>query len=262
MTGKRLTVRLVCWKEDRARELAVELETAGFAVDAKALDGPALRALGRSPPDAVVIDLDRLPAQGRDVGVLLRTTAGSRHTPLVFVDGTEAKVARSREVLPDASYTSRYEMVASIRQAIANPPIDPVVPKSKFAGYSGTPLPKKLGVKANSIVALADAPGDFETTLGELPPGTKVIRRTEPYADVTLWFLNSLEDLRKGIERMGKIAGDGRLWICWPKKASGIVTDVTQNEVRSTGLASGLVDFKICAIDATWSGLCFTRRKK
>jgi hypothetical protein len=79
---------------------------------------------------------------------------------------------------------------------------------------------------------------------------------------VTLWFLGSLADLRSGIDRMGEIAGDGRLWICWPKKASGIVTGVTQNKVRSTGLATGLVDFKICAIDATWSGLCFTRRKK
>jgi hypothetical protein len=61
---------------------------------------------------------------------------------------------------------------------------------------------------------------------------------------------------------MAEITDAGRLWICWPKKASGITTDVTQNEVRSIGLAAGLVDFKICAIDETWSGLCFTRRKK
>jgi hypothetical protein len=60
---------------------------------------------------------------------------------------------------------------------------------------------------------------------------------------------------------MADVAGHGRLWICWPKKSSGDETDVTQNEVRSTGLATGLVDFKICSIDSTWSGLCFTRRK-
>ena len=261
MNSPRQSVRLICWKEDRARELAGELDTAGFAVDAGAIDGPALRALGQSPPDAVVIDLGRLPAQGRDVGIMLRTTSRSRHTPLVFVDGAEAKLARTREVLPDASYTSRDEMVTSIRQAMAAPPSDPVVPESNFAGYSGTPLPRKLGIKENSTVALVDGPKDFEATLGNLPPGTKVVRRGKPGADVTLWFLNSLDDLHNGIEFMGEIAGDGRLWICWPKKASGFVTDVTQNEVRSTGLASGLVDFKICAIDATWSGLCFTRRK-
>jgi len=262
MAKERHTVRLICWKEDRARELAAELETAGFAVDSSPLDGPELRALGQSPPDAVVIDLGRLPAQGRDVGVTLRTTARSRHTPLVFVDGAEAKVARTREVLPDAVYTSRDDIESSVRHAIAELPKDPVVPASNFAGYSGTPLPKKLGVKGDSTVALVDAPKDFKTTLGELPAGTSIIHRADSGAEVTLWFLGSLADLHKGIGRMSEIAGDGRLWICWPKKASGIVTDLTQNEVRSTGLAIGLVDFKICAIDATWSGLCFTRRKK
>lgn len=262
MAKKRTAVRLICWKENRARELTSELQAAGFAVDSGALDGPALRALGQSPPDAVVIDLGRLPAQGRDVGVTLRTTARSRHTPLVFVDGAEDKVARTREVLPDASYTLRDDMAESVRSTIANPPANPVVPSSNFAGYSGTPLPKKLGVKAQSTVALVDAPEDFETTLGGLPAGTTIVRKADSSADITLWFLGSLADLHSGIDHMGETAGGGRLWICWPKKASGIDTDVTQNEVRSIGLASGLVDFKICAIDATWSGLCFTRRKK
>ena len=77
-----------------------------------------------------------------------------------------------------------------------------------------------------------------------------------------MWFIRSLEDLQRGIEGMAESSADGRLWICWPKKASGILTDVTQNDVRNRGLATGIVDFKICAIDATWSSLCFTRRKK
>ena len=262
MKEQRQTVRLICWKEDRAADLATELEAAGFAVNSGALDGPGLRALGQLPPDAVVIDLGRLPAQGRDVGVTLRTTARSRYTPLVFVDGAEDKVARTREVLPDAAYTVREDMARSVRRAVADPPRDPVVPTSNFAGYSGTSLPKKLGIKAGSTVALVEAPEDFEHILGELPEGTKVIRNAELRADVTLWFLGSMADLHSGIDRMAGISGKGRLWICWPKKASGIVTDVNQNEVRSTGLAHGLVDFKICAIDATWSGLCFTRRRK
>lgn len=262
MPKKRHTVRLICWKEDRASELTQELEVAGFEVDSGSIDGPKLRALGQSPPDAVVIDLGRLPAQGRDVGVTLRTTARSRRTPLVFVDGAEEKVNRTREVLPDAVYTPRGDMAASIRQAIAAPPTQPVVPESIFAGYSGTPLPKKLGIKDGSTVALVEAPDDFEHTLSELPERTTIIRGAESGADVTLWFLGSLADLENGIDEMAKASGDGRLWICWPKKASGIVTDVTQNDVRSIGLASGLVDFKICAFDSTWSGLCFTTRKK
>jgi hypothetical protein len=262
MNTQRHTVRLICWKEDRALELAADLEAAGFTVDAGNIDGPALRALSQKPSSAVVIDLGRLPAQGRDIGIMLRTTARSRHTPLVFVDGAEGKVARTREVLPDAVYSTREDMGSSVHRAIAEPPKNPVVPESNFAGYSGTPLPKKLGVKAGTMVALVNAPEHFETTLGELPTGTSIVHKADSGADVTLWFLGSMADLSSGIDNMGEIAGDGRLWICWPKKASGIVTDVTQNEVRSTGLASGLVDFKICAIDGTWSGLCFTRRKK
>jgi hypothetical protein len=256
------TVRLICWKPDRAAALKAELEAAGFNVDAEALDGPALRALGQAPQDAVVIDLGRLPAQGRDIGIALRTKARSRFTPLIFVDGPQDKVARTREILPDATYASREDLKTAIGRAIAEPVLDPVVPESNFAGYSGTPLPKKLGIKAGSRVALVGAPDDFEATLGDLPEGTSTVREALPEADVTLWFLSSLADLSEGIARMAEDSGDGRLWICWPKKASGITTDVNQNEVRSTGLASGLVDFKICAIDATWSGLCFTRRKR
>ena len=262
MSKRGPTVRLICWKEDRAAQLTPELVAAGFEVDSSAIDGPGLRALGQAPPDAVVIDLGRLPAQGRDVGVTLRTTSRSRHTPLVFVDGPEDKVARTREVLPDATYTSRGDLAGTVLRSIAEPVTDPVVPASNFAGYSGTPLPRKLGIKPASTIALVGAPDDFEATLGDLPERASVVRDATPDADVTLWFLGSLADLDGGIARMAETSGDGRLWICWPKKASGIVTDVNQNNVRSIGLASGLVDFKICAIDSTWSGLCFTKRRK
>ena len=255
-------VRLVCWKADRASEFVAELEQAGFAVDAGPLDQSVLKTLAKKPPGAVVIDLGKLPAQGRDFGIVLRTRAGSRHVPLVFVDGTEDSIKRTRETLPDACYASRAQMAAAITEAIKNPPADPVVPSSAFAGYSGTPLPKKLGIKAGGRVALVNAPEAFEETLGELGDDVALTDTATPDATVTLWFLDSLAALTDGIHHMAEVAGDGRLWICWPKKASGIVSDVTQNQVRSIGLAAGIVDFKICAIDATWSGLCFTRRRK
>ena len=261
MTSRRLTIRLVCWKEDRAAEFEAELETAGFAVDAGAVHGAALQALGKSPPDAVVIDLGRLPGQGRDVGIMLRTRATTRHVPLIFVDGAEDKIARTRETLPDAIYATRAEMAEAVERAIADPPAEPVVPSSNLAGYSGTPLPKKLGIKEGSTVALVDPPNGLVATLGELPEGVTVQKASGADAQVTLWFVQSLDALEDGIERMAGIAGEGRLWVCWPKKASGIATDVNQNHIRSIGLAAGLVDFKIAAIDATWSGLCFTRRK-
>jgi CheY-like chemotaxis protein len=255
-------VRLVSWKPERAREIAADLEAGGFEVDHGAVDNAALKALAASPPDAVVIDLGRLPAQGRDFGIMIRTRASTRSVPVVFVDGTAEKIARTKEHLPDAVYTDRSNLSFALAKAITNPPADPVVPASNLAGYSGTPLPKKLGIKQGSTVALVEAPDDFPKTLERLPAAVTLTQQAIPDADVTLWFVHSLEELSRGIESMAHIAGGGRLWICWPKKASDMATDVTQNEVRARGLATGIVDFKICAVDATWSGLCFTRRKK
>ena len=136
-----------------------------------------------------------------------------------------------------------------------------MVPESVFAAYAGTPLPKKLGIKANSAVALVGAAEGFEETLGELPEGVVVHRDTEDQPDLTLWFAKSREELGRRIEEMGAFADKGGLWIVWAKKSSGIVSDLSQAAVREVGLAAGLVDFKVCAIDETWSGLRFTQRK-
>ena len=262
MSKKRQTVRLVCWKEDRAAEFAAGLESNGFEVDFRVFSPSTMKDLSEDPPGAVVIDLGRLPAQGRDVAVAMRTRAGTRHLPVVFVDGAAEKVRKIRQLLPDAVFTRCEGLQQAIEDAIAEPPVDPVVPSSVFAGYSGTPLPKKLGIKAGTTVALINAPDNFSSTLGRLPGDTEIASGPRKGAEVTLWFVLSSEELEREIDDMAAVAGDGRLWICWPKTASGVPTDVTQNTVRATGLAAGIVDFKICAIDETWSGLCFTKRKK
>jgi len=261
MAKKRQRIRLFSPNEERASSLERELEASGFTVDAKPFEPSTLKALADDPPDAVVIDIGRLPSHGRDVGVAVRTRASTRTIPLVFVDGSADKVSRTRQQLPDATYTVAGKLNQAVRHAVANPSKQPVVPASNLAGYSGTPLPKKLGIKGGSTVALVGAPEDFETTLGELPEATTILDKPSPEATVTLWFLDSLATLEQGIEEMAEVDDGDRLWICWPKKASGIATDVTQNQVRGTGLAAGIVDFKICAIDSTWSGLCFTKRK-
>jgi hypothetical protein len=254
-------IRLIHWNADEAEERASRLRSAGYAVDHDPLTPARLRALREDPPDAVVIDLGRLPSQGRDVAVDLRISTATRPVPLLFVGGEPEKVARVRELLPDAVYSDWDRIERVLPDAIAHPPDDPVVPPSRMAGYSGTPLPKKLGIKAGSAVTLVNAPQDFEETLGELPPGVVIGRQATGQPDVTLWFVRSQEDLKGNIQRMDALAAKGRLWIMWPKKASGIVSDLTQNVVRQVGLAVSLVDFKVAAIDATWSGLCFTRRK-
>ena len=132
-----------------------------------------------------------------------------------------------------------------------------------MAGYSGTPLPKKLGIKPGSAVALLGAPDGFvERTLGALPEGATIGRSSRSAFNVGLLFARSKADLARRFPAAAKAMGEpGALWILWPKKASGVVTDLAENAVRDVGLCGGLVDYKVAAIDATWSGLCFARRK-
>jgi len=130
------------------------------------------------------------------------------------------------------------------------------------AGYSGTPLPKKLGIKPAMKVAVLAAPYEFRKTLGDLPEGAQLCDDDARDARLTIWFVRAARELKSGIKRAARCAERGSVWIAWPKKASGVVCDFSENDVRNAGLASGIVDFKICAIDATWSGLCFAKRKK
>jgi hypothetical protein len=129
-------------------------------------------------------------------------------------------------------------------------------------GYSGTPLPKKLGIQDGSVVALLGAPANFAATLGDLPFGVQIHRDASVTADVVLLFANWQVDLMDRFPAaINSLSRGGRLWILWPKKAARITTDVGEQDVRAYGLAHGFVDYKISAIDATWSGLCFARRR-
>jgi hypothetical protein len=255
-------VRLIHWNAEEAEERAKKLQAVGCEVVHALMDPAGLREMREDPPDAIVIDLSRLPSQGRDFGMSIRKYKSTRYVPLVFVDGNPEKVKKVKTVLPDATYTNWDEIRAALNGAIANPPSDPVTPESVFDVYKGTPLQKKLGLKPDSVVALLGAPDGFEGTLGKLPKGVTVRRRARGHVDLALWFVRSEADLRKRIEKIGAFIGEGYLWIVWPKKASKIKTDLSQVVVRKAGLDSGLVDFKICSVDTTWSGLCFTRRKR
>ena len=255
-------IRLVHWKPEEAQPRADQLAAAGYDVAYEPMDPNTLRGLAKDPPDAFVIDLTRLPSHGRDVGIYVRERKATRRVPIVFVGGAPDKVARAKERLPDAVYAAWEDAAAAIEHAIANPPDNPVVPASTLAGYSGTPLPKKLGIKPGAAVALVDAPPDFEQTLGPLPEGVELRRGVAGRPDVIMLFTRARAHLEAGAPEMRDAMPDGgRLWLAWPKKASGVVTDVSEPVVREVGLAAGLVDYKICAIDSTWSGLLFARRK-
>ena len=255
-------IRLIHWKESDAKEKAEFLQNAGFQVESSLLDNDSLRQMRKDPPVAIVIDLDRLPSQGRDFALGIRIHKATRNVPLVFAGGELEKVSGIKKLLPDAVYTQWDQIDGSLRKAIESPPADPVVPASVMAGYSGTPLPKKLGIKDNAVVALVNAPKGFQTTLGQLPEGVVFRLGVQSIGDLTLWFVRSRSELEEGMSNKMVDYGDSAgLWIIWPKKSSGAQSDLTQNIVRKIGLASGLVDFKISAIDKTWSGLRFTKRK-
>jgi hypothetical protein len=130
-----------------------------------------------------------------------------------------------------------------------------------MAGYSGKPLPSKLGIKEDHAVAVVGAPDGFDGTLGELPDGVRVKSRAAPPLDVIVLFVRRRSELERRFARLvAALQPAGGLWVAWPKRSSGVETDMTEDVAREVGLAHGLVDNKVCAIDGTWSGLRLVRR--
>jgi len=255
-------LRLCHANANEAKERVAQLRDAGYTVAFGAVTPEMLQKLRKRPPDAIVIDLSRAPSVGRDIALYIRSRKTTRHMPIVFLDGEPAKVAKAKTQVPDAVFAPWSRHKSAIKKALATPPTDPVVPTSTMAGYSGTPLVKKLGIKPGFTVALVSAPDHFEDMLTPLPENVTFRRSARGKRDLTIWFTTSHRDLQRRIAAFASAVGDGAIWIAWPKQSSGVVTDVTQNDVRGTGLANGLVDFKISAIDETWSGLKFSRRKR
>jgi len=132
-----------------------------------------------------------------------------------------------------------------------------------MAGYSGTPLPKKLGIKENFRIGLINAPQSFLPQLGKLPANTQILRSLKAPLDLVVLFADRETMLAKRFPLVAeKLSANGMIWVPWPKKSSGVKTDLIFDNVQRIGLDCGLVDVKICAIDDTWSGLKFVYRVK
>jgi hypothetical protein len=129
------------------------------------------------------------------------------------------------------------------------------------AGYSGTPLPRKLGIKDASTVVLVSAPENFEKTLGRLPEAVSLRHGNRGAREITIWFVTSRTHLERRWHAVAAAVGEGTLWVAWPKQSSSLAGDLTEDTVRDVALPRGLVDTKVCAIDETWSGLRLTRRR-
>ena len=129
-----------------------------------------------------------------------------------------------------------------------------------MAGYSGTPLVRKLGIAPGSTLALLGAPPGFMKQLVGLPADVRVSTRAVGAPDLVVWFVTRQRDLERRMASISALMQSG-LWIAWPKRASGVTSDLSEDAIRAAGLAHGLVDYKVCAIDQTWSGLKFARRR-
>ncbi len=132
-----------------------------------------------------------------------------------------------------------------------------------MAGYSGTPLARKLGIQEGSRVALLGAPEGFHGELAPLPDRVTIVRRLSPDLDVAVLFVTGRRELERRFPQVARsITPAGGLWVAWPKRASKVATDLTEDVLREVGLPQGLVDNKVCAVNRIWSGLRFVWRKE
>jgi hypothetical protein len=267
-----VAIRLVSWNDSTARARALELTELGFSVDASSLlgRGGVIGHFRDAAPDAVVLDLDRLPSHGREVGVMLRSSKSTRHLPLVFAGGDPEKVERIRAELPDAVFTSWDKIADAVRHAMAHPLAVPIKPTPHMERWGAAGLSRKLDIKAGTQVALLGGldgfPGGLEgftELLGDLPEGSVLVKRFTPETRLALYFVHSARELTNAFEHaVARLPKDASLWIIHPKQTKTLRTDFNQNDVREFGLACGFVDYKVCAVNSEWSGLKFARRKK
>ena len=255
-------IRLIHWNETESAEKAKLVQAAGFAVDCGRITPSVLKEIRITPPDIIIIDLSRLPSQGRDLALNFRHYKSTRMIPLIFADGEPEKVKRIKKLLPDTIFTEWKSINMALHEALAAPRNNPLPAKSVFEAYAGTPLIKKLGIKSGMKLLIIDAPSGFIENLGRLPDDVKIMKKTQSPVPMVIWFVKEVGDLDR-LKAISKIiAQNGGLWISWRKKAAAPESDLNQAVVRRAGLDINLVDFKICRIDDTWSALKFAWRKK
>ena len=251
-------VRIVHWKAAEAGPLVEACRACGFEVEYDDVDGSSLvKKIRQNPPDALAIDLTRLPSHGRDVAIYLRRTKYARHVPLIFIDGPPEKVEAIRRELPDAAFTTSRRLCAAIKSACAKRIADPVLPPALMERYASRTVAQKLGIKPGATVAVIDPPRDYAAALGELPEGAELVENSDSIHAVTLWFVRDAREYQAGLRRMRTIAHQTKLWIVW-RKGTGLLTD---RLVRQAAIDVGLVDYKICAVNAQWSAMAFARKK-
>lgn len=231
--------------------LAERIRREGFEAEVYAARGAAgFRVIRAAPPDAIVIDLTRMPSYGRTIGALLREQKSTRRIPLVFLAGDPAKTPLVRELLPDAPIATIARIAAALRKAIEHPPVEPAVPDP-----SRVPLGGKLRIREGSTVALLHPPEGFLEKLGPLPKGAR-FERCAAESEIVVIFVKSAAALGRELPSLAGEMRRGRtLWIMWPKKSSRVASDLTVGKIIEMCSAVRLSGYKTCAVDETWSGM-------
>jgi hypothetical protein len=256
-----MRVRLVHWKATEAEPLVESLTAAGHEVDLTSTTGSGiLKQLRATPPDAVVIDLTRQPSHGREIGVAIRNGKTIKHLPILYVDGDRERVEAIRRMLPDATYTTRSRLAAVLKRA--KPLENPVRPLPMMERFGNRTAAQKLGIVPSGgkapRVAVIDPPADYERVIGPLPEGAVLEENPREILPVTLWFTHGPGSFHARLPRMRALAAHSRLWILWRKNR---LDELDGGLIRRGAIDVGLVDYKICSVDAAWSGMVFAVKR-
>ena len=259
-------MRLICWKEADAARHAAELRRAGYRVIADPLENPggAVRYFRELNPDAVVIDLDRLPSHGRELGMSLRASKSTCHLPLIFVGGVAEKIDPIRAAIPGAVFAAWDDVVAAIERAMSQP-LEPRLTSRELPRPTGPgSLERKLDIKAQTHFAIVAPSGDaswLSELLASVPDGAVTQHRIDSSTTLALFVVSTRRDLAHAFTLARKsLPTDASFWIIHPKQTSLLASDFNQDDVREAGLGHGFVDYKVCAVDKDWSALKFARR--
>jgi hypothetical protein len=265
--AKQKTLRLICWNEADAASRAGILRRAGYRVIAEPPENPGgmVRYFRELSPDAVVIDLDRLPSHGRELGMSLRASKSTSHLRLLFAGGIPAKIEMVRAAIPDAVFAAwDGSITAAIERAMAQPE-PPLLPSRELPKQTGAgSLERKLDIKPQTHFAIAYTNRSdpwLDELLSSVPEGAVHQRRIDVNTTLALFPVATRHNLMRVFEQArSSLPPKASLWIVHPKQTSPLAADFNQDDVREAGLAHGFVDYKVCAVDKDWSALKFARR--
>jgi len=254
-----IRIRLMHWNKTEAQDYRNLLKTAGYEVQYQEKLVPGLlRSFRESPPDAFVIDLGRLPSQGKEIAIAIRQSRAIRQIPIVFCEGVEEKIEKVRMQLPDAAYCRRANLIPTLRKVLAAPPKEPVTPAAIMDRYATRTTVQKLGIREDSTLLLIDPPRDWQNVVGTLPPGVTILEDPEDTSpSVTLCFVHGVDGLRSTLSDVRGLAKSTKLWILWRKGGAARRGELTGELVRESANELGLVDYKICSANEVWSGMLF-----